>query len=418
MSVFKPLKQSSYRLIFAGQVFSDFGNWVYFTALTVLIVFDWHLGAGAMAALTITFGVPWVVIGPLCSVWIDRLPKKGVMISCDLLRAAATIGLIFAPNVYELLFFVFIIESLGSLFDPARQAMIRMTVPEAALAEASSLSQLSVNSTKILAPAVGGALMTIMQPQGVFLIETIIFLISAFILSGLRMNEAEDDKQEVKKKYWEEWKEGFQYIFSKKILLMGILMAALGFFFVFLYDGFLGLWTEKVGFGKESFGYILSVVGFGSIAGAALMGQWGGWKSSPLKIMCLSGVLSGLLVSCFGFGGMEVFHLHLVVWLGIAFLMGITGGGVSVPFGYVLQNQTSSHLMGRVSSSANAFLNFSMLSAPALGGILITWLGVGAVFLISGISFVLLGLVFWLIVKFQKGEAKKNEPAERAHYNV
>lgn len=416
MSLLNPLKQHSFRLVFTGQVFSDFGNWVYFTALTVLIVYDWNLGAGAMAALTITFGVPWVIVGPLCSVWMERLPKKAVMISCDLLRAAATIGLIFSPNVYILLIFVFIIESLGSLFDPARQAVIRLTVPETALAEASSLSQLSVNSTKIIAPAVGGILMAMMKPQDVFMIETAIFLISALILSFLKLNSTEKASQTVKKKYWEEWSDGFKYIFSKKTLSFGILMAAIGFFFVFLYDGYLSLWSEKVGLGKESFGLILSMIGFGSIAGSALSGQWTVWKKSPLHFMCLSGVLSGLLVVCFGLGGMGTFHLRLVFWLGIVFLIGVTGAGVSVPFGYILQTQTRAGLMGRVSSSANAFLNFSMLTAPLLGFVCIQWFGVGGVFLISGVAFILLGAVFWLIVTLQKDAEEKKRPDKQARF--
>ncbi|HET7656964.1 MAG TPA: MFS transporter [Bacillales bacterium] len=418
MSLFIPLKHRSFRLVFSGQVLSDFGNWVYFIALTVLISYSWHLGAAALSALTIVFGIPWVVIGPLCSVWVDRLPKKAVMISCDLLRAAATIGLVFAPNLYVLLFFVFIIESLGSLFDPARQAVIRMTVPEAALAEASSLSQLSINATKIIAPAVGGALLIVMKAQGVFIIETVIFLLSAFILSWLKVHSPEEDSQNEtgKKKYWVEWSEGFKYIFSKKMLAYGILMTAIGMFFVFLYDGFFVLWARKIGFGKESFGLVLSMIGFGSISGAALVGQWAIWKSNPLRFMCLSGMLSGFLIVCFGLGGLSLIHMNLTVWMAIVFLLGVTGMGTTVPFGYILQTQTSAKLMGRVSSSSNALINFSMLLAPALGAVFVSWLGIGAVFLISGIAFVLLGFFFGLMITFQAHLNEKKRPKKQARF--
>ncbi|WLR43218.1 hypothetical protein LC087_03200 [Bacillus carboniphilus] len=102
MSLFSPLKIQSFRLMFFGQLLSDFGNWVHFTALATLIAYHWELGPGALAAFTITLGIPWILIAPICSVWINETNAKVIMVLCDLARAITTIGLIFSPNIYVL----------------------------------------------------------------------------------------------------------------------------------------------------------------------------------------------------------------------------------------------------------------------------------------------------------------------------
>ena len=49
-SLFVPLTHLPYRRLFIAQVFSDFGNFFDFVALEALIVYEWGLGAGALAA--------------------------------------------------------------------------------------------------------------------------------------------------------------------------------------------------------------------------------------------------------------------------------------------------------------------------------------------------------------------------------
>lgn len=44
-----PLKIKNFRRLYAAQVISDFGNWIDFTALLVLIAYKWELGSTALA---------------------------------------------------------------------------------------------------------------------------------------------------------------------------------------------------------------------------------------------------------------------------------------------------------------------------------------------------------------------------------
>ncbi|WP_394189202.1 MFS transporter [Paenisporosarcina quisquiliarum] len=396
-SIFVPLKERSFRRLFFAQVFSDFGNWLDFTALAVLVAYHWKMGPGAIAALTIAVGIPWVLVGPFASVWTDRLPRKKIMIICDFLRAVIAIGLIWTPNLPLLLVLVFLKSSVGALFDPAKQAAIRSIVPEVHLPQANSLSQLSSNSSKIIAPALGGLLIAVWGPRSPFILETVAFLISAFLLTRCFIpfvNQASNFKSDNSlKQFWFELMEGWKHILSNRILLISIGLVSLLLFFVFLYDGLLVLLSQSLGLSEATYGFLISAVGFGSVAGSLVFGQWNQWKENPIRLMVATTIISGVLILLFGLGGTGFLQIGVLMWIMIAFFIGVSGSAAMVPYGYILQIQTPESLMGRVSASANAFQNGSMLVAPALGAILAKWVGVGMVFLLAGIAILLAGII-------------------------
>ncbi len=181
-TIFVPLRQRNYGKIFIAQVLSDLGNWLDFIALNTLIVYVWDLGPEAVAALVITFGLPWVLVGPIASVWIDRLPKRAVMISSDLIRIFIVLGLYWAPNIYVLLPLVFLKGSFGAIFDPARQSAIRMIVPKESLSQAISLSQFSVQSTEVFAPILGAVFVSMAGARSAFLVEGACFCYQHYFL--------------------------------------------------------------------------------------------------------------------------------------------------------------------------------------------------------------------------------------------
>jgi MFS family permease len=127
--LFLPLKVRSFRLLMTGQIFSDLGNWLDFIALNAILVFQWKMGPGEMGLFLVVFGLPWIVCGPLLAVWSDRYPRKTIMICCDIARMLLVLGLYWVDNYSLLLLLVFLKGTCGAMFDPARQGMIRSTVP-------------------------------------------------------------------------------------------------------------------------------------------------------------------------------------------------------------------------------------------------------------------------------------------------
>ncbi|CAM4012746.1 MFS transporter [Mesobacillus thioparans] len=392
--IFKPLKNKAYRSLFGAQVFSDLGNWLDFIAIQVIVAYHWGLGEAAIASVIIIMGIPWVIIGPLASVFVDRLPQKTLMITCLLFRVLFVAGMFFAPNLYVMLLFVFLKATVAALYDPARQSAIRHTVSEEELPEAVTLSQLSVNTMKIVGPALGGGLIALYGVRSPFVFEAVGFLIAVVILMSLPKIETESSsKKQQGNSYLEDLTEGIKHIFSARILKAAIILSSIAFFIIFLYDGLFVFVAQNLGFGEEEFGLLVSSVGFGSVVGALLLGRFTSWKTKPIHLMASASVMSGILILFIGLGVYGLFELPKFLWLAGAFLLGIMASAEAVPYGYVLQSETPKNIMGRVSSAAASLQTFSMLVAPAAGAMLAKWIGVSGVLTGAGIATFFLGTI-------------------------
>ncbi|MET3321071.1 UNVERIFIED_ORG: MFS family permease [Peribacillus simplex] len=404
--IFEPLKFRPFRLLFGAQLFSDLGNWLDFIALQVIVAFHWGLDETAIAAVIIVLGLPWVIIGPFASVFVDRLPKKQMMIICLFLRIMFVGGLFFAPNLYILLIFVFLKGTVAAIYDPARQSMIRFTVPDNHLPEAVTLSQLSVNTMKIIGPALGGGVIALFGAKSPFLFEAAGFFIAILILLTLpNMDEKEmnaDIRSEKKNRnnghYWKELLDGIKHISYTPLLKSSVILSSVAFFIIFLYDGLFVFIAQNLSFTQGNFGLLISAVGLGSVTGSLLMGNWTHWKRKPIHFMSSALLFSGSLIIVMGLGSMEIVNLPALAWVIGAFFLGFMGSGESVPYGFILQSETPKQMMGRVSAAATSLQTFSMLIAPAVGSLLAKWLGVSFVLIGAGGATCLLGAIVLIFI--------------------
>lgn len=415
--IFKPLNSRSYRSLFGAQVFSDLGNWLDFLALQILVVYHWGLDETAIASVIIAIGLPWVIIGPFASVFVERLPKKTVMIVCLFLRIIFVGGLFFSPNLYYLLLFVFLKGTVAALYDPARQSAIRMTVPDEQLPEAVTLSQLSVNTMKIIGPALGGGIIAIFGVKSPFLFEAAGFLIAiVFLITMPKLDEEvlADNKEDINGKpkrnsYWNDLIAGINHVVHTPLLKLAIILSSVAFFIIFLYDGLFVFIAQHIGFTEGKFGLLISSVGFGSVVGSLLLGQWTNWKSKPIHLMSTAAVFSGALIISIGLGSMGVLNLPAFLWVVVTFFLGFLGSGEAVPYGYVLQSETPKHMMSRVSAAAMSLQTFSMLIAPAAGALLAKLIGVSTVMIGAGTATCLLGIFVLLFILKKLSSANKKK---------
>jgi len=401
--IFAPVKYRPFRSLFGAQVFSDLGNWLDLIALQVIVAYHWGLDETAIAAVIIVLGLPWVIVGPLASVLVDRLPKKQTMIACLLLRMVFVAGLFFAPNLAILLIFVFLKGTVAAIYDPARQSMIRHTIPDQLLPEAVTLSQLSSNTMKILGPALGGGVIALFGAKSPFLFEAAGFFIAIlFLLTLPNVADMDADEQSKSKKgqYWSELSEGIRHISRTSLLKTAVILSSVAFFIIFLYDGLFVFIAQNLGFTAGNFGMLISAVGLGSVAGSFLMGNWTKWKQKPIHVMASASLFSGSFIILIGLGSMGIMTLPQVYWVIGAFFLGFMGSGEAVPYGFLLQAETPKHMMGRVSAAATSLQTFSMLIAPAIGSILAKWLSTSIVLIgAGGATFVMGAIVLTLVVR-------------------
>ncbi|WP_222871006.1 MFS transporter [Paenibacillus methanolicus] len=379
--LWRPLEEKGYRRLFAGQLLSDFGNWLDFIALSAIIVYAWGHGSMALAALSICIGLPYVVVGPFMSVRTQRMPGKTLMIVCDLLRAGTALGLAFAPSLPVLLALVLVKYSVSATFDPLRQGAVKRLVSPAMLAQASSLGQMAANMTKIFGPAAGGALMSGLGASAPFFASGAMYALSALVLGAIPAWSGTGDEERKEKA---SLRAAYRHVTGRPTLRGAILFASAMFFLVFLYDGLFPLLTKEAGMDESRLGLLVGAVGAGSVAGALAAGQWSGWQRRPLAYMAGASLASGSLIVLVGLAAAGMLEVPLAVWL-LAFAgLGFTGAQSAVPFGYVLQAETDDVTIGPVSALSGALQTSSMLAAPVLGAALAGWLGIGGVLIAVG----------------------------------
>jgi len=388
-------------MLFCGQAVSNVGDWLDFLALNVLVAYEWKLGAAALASLAIARMLPIAVFGPVGGVWADRLPRRELMIACDLVRAGLVLGLVWAPNLYVVLVLVLSRMLLSTFFDPAQLAALRSIVPEDRLLQANSLSMMSLQSSKVLAPLLGGVLVTAMGPRAIFAIDAATFLVSVlfisrlpFIPSGTAAGERKQEEAAGKKGpgrgFWTDLREGISYVLSRRILVLVMACMGVGMFIVFLYDSFLVLLAAEAGLAETGFGVIVSAVALGNVLGMIAMGQWGR-GFNPLCALVAAATVGGLAIAAAGLGGLGYAASYaLALQAGAWFVAGLGGGTLYVFSGYLMQVETPARLMGRVWSLANTLQGGLPLIAPAIGALVVAWIGVGRLFVASGLGFLLL----------------------------
>jgi len=431
-SILAPLRQRSFRMLFCGQVVSNVGDWLDFLAVAGLVAYDWRLGGAALAAVTISRMLPLAVCGPFAGVWADRLPRKALMIICDLLRGALALGLIWAPNLYVLLTIITAKSLVQTLFDPAQLATLRTIVAEDRLLPANSLSMMSQQLTKVLAPLVGGLLVACAGARAAFAVDAATFLVSAVFISQLPYippkpvkaeavpDEAGDEAEPAfpaggpvtarsapegaPQGFWADFLEGIRYILSSRLLILMMSWMAAGFFILFLYDSFLALLARDAGLDEAGFGVIISAVAAGSIVGIIAAGQWGKGKN-PIWLMIGGTALSGCCIAAAGLGGLgRPWAASLPGQAGAWLLTGLCGGAVNVYSSYLLQVGTPPDLMGRVWSIATTVQNIVPFIAPAVGAAIVAWVGVGRLFCGAGLAYVAMALVIAVYVRLAGGE--------------
>lgn len=175
------LRRSAYRNLFTAQVVALLGTGLLTVALG-LLAFDLAAGqAGAVlgTALTIKM-IAYVFVAPVMAALVERLPRKGVLVGADLVRAGIAVTLPFIDQVWQIYVLVFILQSASATFTPAFQALIPVVLPEEKdYTRALSLSRLAYDLESLVSPLLAAALLTVMSFHNLFVGTMAGFLVSA-----------------------------------------------------------------------------------------------------------------------------------------------------------------------------------------------------------------------------------------------
>jgi MFS family permease len=393
----------SYGLLAIATLTSGLGTWVAFVALTV-DVFDRTDSATWVAALFVADFLPAIVIGFAAGSLVDRMPRRRLMIGCDLLRFAVFAALPLAGSATGIVALAAVAGFATGFFRPAVYAGLPNLVSNDDLANANSILQTIENLAWAAGPIIGGLLVAATGPDVAYLINAATFLVSAVLLAGIpaRLLQA---ATAAGRGYWRDLVDGFALI-RRSRALRTILVA---WSVVMLATA--GANVSEVVLAKEAldagdfgFGLLVGATGVGLATGSLLAG-------SLLEQRALASVYAssiGLLAL-----GMIAAAVSPGVWIAAAFVavVGVGNGAAVVCNALLVQRGVPDELRGRAFTVLMS-LNYAVLGLGMIAaGPITDALGARAVWAIGG---GLSALAAVIGLTMARGAAAQPEPALQA----
>ncbi|HEX3691070.1 MAG TPA: MFS transporter [Solirubrobacteraceae bacterium] len=180
--------QRAFRLLFAAEAISSLGDRLVIVALAFAVL-NLTGSATDLGVVLAAQTIPLVVFVLLGGVWADRLPRRLVMASSDLIRAAsqglsAVLLLTGSAHLWEIVVLQAVYGTARAFFDPAALSVVPQTVDAAQLQRANGLIALTGNVAGIAGPALAGVIVAAASPGWGLAFDAVTFLASvAFVLA-------------------------------------------------------------------------------------------------------------------------------------------------------------------------------------------------------------------------------------------
>lgn len=178
------LSNRTYRHLFAAQIIALVGTGLATVALGLLAYDLAGPNAGAVlgTALMIKM-VAYIGVGPVVNAFIDRVPRRALLVSMDLVRAGVALLLPFVDQIWQVYVLIFILQSASAAFTPTFQAAIPDILPEEKqYTRALSLSRLAYDMESLVSPMLAAALLTVISFHWLFAGTVVGFLASAALV--------------------------------------------------------------------------------------------------------------------------------------------------------------------------------------------------------------------------------------------
>ena len=358
------LANTEFRALWFAHVTSMLGDQLTRIALAAIVLS--RTGSVTLSALSFaTTYLPWLLGGPLLSLFADRCPRRTVMVVCDAGRGLLVL-LMVVPGlpVWGLFVLASLVALLGPPFEAARGATVPDVLPAPLYPVAQALSMGSLQAAQLLGFAVGGLLVTLQPGAWVLALDAATFLLSAVVLQRyVTWRPGAADAGELSARTWaRDSTQGLRLVVRTPDLrrLLGLSTIVAG---VTVLPESLAI-AQADALGRTPFvaGLLCAALPLGTVVGAALAGRPGAGSDRLVLVRPLGLLACASSAACLlepGLAGL------VVLW----FLAGIGAGGL-LPANVAFVLRVDPSLRGRALSVAQVVLQVGQGLAVAAGGLL------------------------------------------------
>jgi MFS family permease len=349
----------NFRRLWLAQIVSEVGDWFYTLSIyTLLLQLTGHAGSVALALVLQV--LPQTFVGPMAGVVNDRLKRKHVMIAADIIRFVVVLAMLFvrSRSTVWLIYPLLLAETtMAAFFEPARSAVIPNIAAESEVLVANTLSSATWSVNLLIGASVGGVVAAFFGRDTVFILNSLSFLTSAFLIGGMHFAEPHAEDAAPLRPHdlidFSPVVEGFRYIRSHRALLPAVFAKAgelmIGpSWVIFTVMGARefavhGRGIDAAGGAMLGMSILLGGRGLGALVGPLVAARWAGESDHRLRL----GILFGYLTIALGYG---VLGASRTVWMAAvcAMLAHMGGSTVWVFSTTLLQIHTEDRFRGRV----------------------------------------------------------------------
>lgn len=375
-------RHRNYRLYFFGQLVSQVGTWLQ-NAAQAWLVLDLTHSAEAVGVLGFCLYGPYAVLGLFGGALADRFPRHRMMMATQtaMALAAAALALVawrHAGGVWAVDAIAAVRGVILVFNNPSRQALMVQLVGRGELSNAIALNSSLNNATRIVGPAVAGALIATVGVTICFALNAISFIPVIWALGAMRVSEFHEEQVPRRGSMLASIGEGLRYARHRKtvavVLTMLLVISLMAINFNVLLPV---LARQTLHGGAEVYGFLSSVFGLGAFVGA-------------LVAASRARTSRGLLVAAAcGFGAAQVLVATQRSFAGVAaglFATGVCYTLYTASSNALVQLATPARLQGRI----GGLYNYVFLATGPFGALLSGWLsergGAPLAFAVGGVT--------------------------------
>lgn len=367
-------RHADFLKLWGGQTVSLFGSEITYLAIPLTALQTLNANPIQMGLLRTAGLVPLLLFGLFAGVWVDRWPRRPVLILADVGRAVVLAlipaALLCGALRLELLYAVsFLTGCLTLLFDVAYQSYLPCLVGREYLVESNSKLEVSRTAAQVAGPGLTGLILQVVSAPVAVVLDALSFLVSATLVGFIAGPEPDRGGARARRPIWAEIGEGIRFVSGHRLLraLIGcsttwnlfnsIMLAVLVMYMV-----------RDLGLTPGVMGVVLGAAEIGSLAGAVLAGP-AARRFGLGRVLLLSTVV----------GALGAWLIPLARGAGIAAICLLLAGSAVKLLGSLVysinqvslrQAITPDPLQGRVSATVRLVTWCTIPVGSILGGVL------------------------------------------------
>jgi MFS family permease len=369
ITTFTSLKNRNYRWYWLGMLGSFAGLQMNIAARGWLV---WEMTESELAIgiVMFAFGVPILLFAIFGGAIADRVNKRNLLIATQAFMAflVAIIAILITLNMIEFWHLVAVAVCTGFAFvlnGPARQSIIPELVKKRELLNAISLNATGMNLMRVIALALGGALIPIIGIDGVYYAIVVCYILGAVSLFkvslpqraatpvpapamanpiGRLRNFRPDSIVQFLRSMWPDIKEGVIYIRHSRLVISLLAMAFVPLTFGLPYMFLMPVFADEVlGQSELGYGLLMAMAGVGALVASLAIASLGDFRQKG-KLLLASALVFGITLALFGIS--HSFPLSLAILVGV----GAGGTGYMALNNTLLMSNVPLRILGRVMS--------------------------------------------------------------------